>query len=418
MALEEVYYAYNPWWENRKIDTGIPRPAYTDRLAGLLKRRQVEVVLGSRRVGKTTILKQLVKAVLDHGAKPKNVLYLAMDHPELVRIPISEHLRNFRKLFMHARNAHLTLLFDEIQESPNWQEELKAIYDLENVKILCSGSTASLLQSQGAKLTGRQIITTVYPLSFQEFLAFKEAQVSLAEEYKYEALVEDYLQMGGYPENVLSPSPEYLANLLDDIIARDMLRLYQIRRPDVLKDLFRLLTAAVGSRISYTKLHNTLGISVDTVREYIGYFETVFLVALLEKWTTSHTEKVYTAKKIYLSDTGFKTLLTGSGDLGAKAENAVFLQLLRNNETCGYFAKEQREVDFICGGFKQPRPVEVKYETLFDWESRRFGGLKLFLKEYPRTSNALVVTKSTQTEFMHGKTRVHVVPLWKMLLGI
>lgn len=417
MAVEEVYYAFNPWWERKPFEAGVPRPTYTERLAKSLERRQIDIVLGSRRVGKTTILKQLVKSVLDRGAEPNRIFYLALDHPELARMSVSEHLRTFRRLFMHEREVGLTLLLDEVHESPNWEGELKAIYDLEKVKIVCSGSTASLLRSQGGKLTGRQIVTTIYPLSFEEFLAFKQVRVSSAEEYKYEQLADDYLQTGGYPENVLAPSPEYLANLLEDIIARDLIRLYQIRRADVLRDLFRLLAASVGSRTSFTKLARSLGIAVDTVREYVGYFESAFLVGLLEKWTTSHTEKVYTAKKIYLADTGLKTLLTGSGDLGAKAENAVFLHLMRTGEACGYFAKQQREVDFVCAGFEKPRPLEVKYDTVFDWESRRFGGLRLFLKEYPNTKEALVVSKSVQDSFTHNGARVTVLPLWKLLLG-
>jgi len=112
-----------------------------------------------------------------------------------------------------GRERNLTkeilLFLDEIQESPNWEAELKAIYDQENIKIICAGSTSSLLKSQGGKLTERQIVTTIYPLSFQEYLSFKKTMPSLSEEYKYEKLAEDYLQIGGYPEKVLNPSEEF-----------------------------------------------------------------------------------------------------------------------------------------------------------------------------------------------------------------
>lgn len=416
MARDEIYYAFNPWWEGLPFESGVPRPVYTKGLTESLDEKQIDVVIGSRRVGKTTILKQLVHSALDRGIEPNRLLYLALDHPELAQTSLSEHLRSVRKIFLHKRSARLILLFDEVQESPKWEEQLKAIYDLENVKIVCTGSTASLLRSQGGKLTGRQKVTKIFPLSFEEFLSFKDARPSRAEEYKYERLVEDYLQTGGYPEAVLGAPVEYLANLLEDIIARDLIRLHQIRRADVLRDLFRLIAASVGSKTSFSKLKRILDISVDTVKEYVGYFESAFLVTLLEKWTTSYSEKVYASKKIYICDTGLKTLMTGSGDLGAKAENAVFLHLLSKGDKCGYFASQQKEVDFVCGTFSNPRPVEVKYDDEFEWENRRFSGLKLFFKENPKTKEAVVVTKRADTEFSHAGIRVTVIPLWKMLL--
>lgn len=414
--MEETYYLFNPWWEDRTFDTGIPRPDYTNKLDESIKQKQINIVIGSRRVGKTTVLKQIIKQELEKGWQANRVLYLALDHPQLLGTPLSEHLRNFRKMFMHDRNEKLLLFFDEVQESPNWEIELKAIYDTENVKIICTGSTSSLLNSQGGKLTGRQIVTTIYPLSLGEFLSFKKIKLSFAEEYKFEHLAEEYLQTGGYPENVLMPSSEYLANLLEDIIARDLIRLYQIRRADVLRDLFRLLAASVGSRTSFSKLSRALGISVDTVREYIGYFESAFLVKLMEKWTTSYTEKVYTAKKAYLLDTGLKTLMTGQADLGAKAENSVFLYFLRKNKQCGYFVKDQREIDFILGTNQKPMLVEVKYDSDFDWESRKFVGIKKFINDFPKTKEVILISKNVHKELREKQTTIKVLPLWKFLL--
>ena len=415
--MEETYYVFNPWWEGKAFDSGISRPEYTTKLGKLLKRKQINIIIGGRRVGKTTVSKQIIRKELGEGWQANHILYLALDHPQLSGTPLSEHLRAFRKMFMHDREDRLLLFLDEIQESPNWEIELKAIYDTENVKVVCTGSTSSLLSSQGGKLTGRQIVTTIYPLSFSEFLSFKKAKLSRAEEYKYESHVEEYLQTGGYPENVLKPSDIYLTNLLEDIIARDLIRLYRIRRADVLRDLFRLLAASVGSRTSFSKLSRALGISVDTVREYIGYFESAFLVKLMEKWTTSHTERVYAAKKAYLLDTGLKTLITGQADLGAKAENAVFLHFLRKNNLCGYYAKDRKEIDFILGSNQKPIPVEVKYDAAFDWENRKFAEIKKFVKEYPGTEQAIIVSKNVQKELKEKQANIRVIPLWKFLLS-
>ena len=415
--MEALYYTFNPWWEGKDFESGIDRPDYLDHLPDTLKRKQVEVIIGSRRIGKTTLLKQYIKKLLQGGVSGNDIFYLALDHPSLASLPISGHLKNMRRMFMHGREKRLFLFLDEVQESPNWELELKGVYDMENLKIFCTGSTSALIKAQGGRLTGRQIITTLYPLSFGEFLLFQGQRPSVSEDYKYEKLVEDYLAFGGYPEQVLNPSVEYMSNLLDDILARDLIRLYPIKKAFALKDLMRLLASSVGSRTSYNKLAKVLGLSLDTVKEYINYLESAFLVMPVEKWTTSYSEKVYAQKKVYLWDTGIKTLLTGPSDEGSKAENAVFMELQRKRISCGYFAESEREVDFITGTTEKPCPVEVKYVSSFDWSDRRFSGVKLFLRRFPTTKRVLLITRNVETELKIDSTDISVVPLWKFLLS-
>lgn len=414
--MEEIYYTFNPWWEGRGFDFGVIREGIFKHIGNNLSRKQIDIMVGSRRAGKTTFTKQLIQRALKEGIRANEILYLALDHPQLSGQGIAYHLKFFRRLFAHPRGKKLFLFLDEVQESPNWEAELKSIYDLEDIKMVCTGSTSSLIRSQGGKLTGRQFVTTIYPLNFKEFLTFKKVTISRAEDYRYENLVEEYLHIGGYPENVLEADEQYLSNLLDDIIARDLVRLFQIRKPNLLKDLLRLLAASVGSRTSFNKLSNILHVAVDTVKEYIGYFESAFLVKPLEKWTTSYSEKVYAPKKIYLGDTGMKSVFTGKGDLGAKAENAVFLHLLREGKPCGYYAENGKEVDFVLRDLKCPLPVEVKYISHFDWQDKGFAGVKLFLRRFPQTKEAIIVSKDVETETKEGEAIIRVIPLWKFLL--
>ena len=415
--MEALYYTLNPWWEGKEFAAGIDRDAYLRQVPIYLQRRQMEIFIGSRRTGKTTLLKQIVKNLLSRNIEAKDIIYLALDHPRLSFAPLSEHVRNFRKLFMHDRGRKIFLFLDEVQDSPQWEAELKALYDLEEVKIFCSGSTSALLTRQEGKLTGRQIVTTIFTLSFPEYLQFRGLSPSLSEDYKYESLAEEYLSLGGYPEQVLHPSQEYLLNLLDDILARDLTRLHSLKKPFLLKELLRLIAAAAGSRTSFNKFAKVLGISVDTVKEYIGYFEMAFLIKSVEKWTTSWSEKIYAQKKIYLWDLGVKSLLTGSGDLGSKAENAVLIELLRSGIDGGYFAESEREVDFVMGTVESPLPLEVKYLESFDWQDKRFAGLRLFLKRFPATRKALVVTKGAETTMEVNGVEINALPLWKFLLS-
>lgn len=413
--MDAIYYTLNPWWEGKETDTGVHRDVYLEKLSSFLTRKQIEVFIGSRRTGKTTLLKQFIKTLLQTGVSEKDIFYLALDHPVLSGVPISEHLRNMRKRFVHDRDRKLYLFLDEVQESPRWEAELKSLYDLESLKIFCTGSTSSLIARQAGKLTGRQIVSIVFPLSFKEFVCFRGEPPSLSEDYKYERLAEEYLSIGGYPEQVLNPSQEYMTNLLEDILTRDLARLHSIRKSYILKDLLRLISASTGSRTSFNKLSKILGLSVDTVKEYVGYLEMAFLVKSVEKWSTSYSERVYSQKKIYLWDNGVKTLLTGLGDEGSKAENAVFMELQRNGTSCGYFAESAREVDFVVGSVADPVPIEVKYMTTFDWKDKRFDGVRLFLRRFPNVKNILLITKSIELTTSVNNVIVHVVPLWKFL---
>jgi len=417
--METIYYKLNPWWQKKEFEAGIERKRYLEALIPLFNRRQINVIIGSRRIGKTTILKQLIKNLLEkNGVKAEEILYLELDHPQLVKTPVSEHLKKFRKQFMHSSDKKLFLFLDEIQESPDWERELKSIYDVENVKMVCTGSTSSLIKSQGGKLTGRQIVTPIYPLTFGEFLSFRNVSLDMREDYKYERMVEEYLNIGGYPENVLSPSDDYLNNLVESIIARDMVRLYHIKKPYILKDLLKLIASSVGTRISYSKLGRVLSTDPDTIKEYIEYFRSAFLVEILEKWTTSYNEKVYASKKIYLMDTGIKTLLTGTEDIGFKSENVVFLQLLREKaEDIGYYVEGQKEIDFVVGRYKTPQIVEVKYVSNLEWQDKRLQGVKLFLRKHPNIKSLTIVTRDTQKRFKEDKIDVQMIPLWKMLLS-
>jgi predicted AAA+ superfamily ATPase len=416
MSMEETYHVQNPWWEGRSWESGVPREFYVEKLLALLGRKRVGVVMGSRRVGKTTIMRQLVGRVLERSVPPDTVIYLELDHPHLVATPILDHLRNLRRMLRHPRDRRLHLFLDEVQDSPDWERQIKAVAGGEEAGVVVTGSTSALLGMQGGKLTGRQIVLTVHPLGFGEFLKFRKKSVSASESYLGEALVEDYLETGGYPEQVLSPSEGCMRSLVDDILARDILRRFAPRKPAVLHDLLLQLAASVGSRTSFSRLGRVLGIDADTVKEYIGFMESAFLVKLLAKWTTSHSERAYAPKKVYLVDTGVKSSLTGKGDMGFKAENAVFMELLRCGREAGYHVQDQKEVDFVVGRGPAPAAVEVKYESRFDWRDGKYRALRSFLKRNPKTRRVVVVTRGAEASARENGTDVAAVPLWKFLL--
>jgi hypothetical protein len=137
--MDSVYYSLNPWWEGRPFETGIRRDFYLNKLKESLDRKQIEVLIGSRRAGKTTLLRQFIRELLDRPVAAKQIAYLALDHPSLAGVPFTAHVKAIRRLFSHDRGRRLFLFLDEVQESPSWEAELKALYDSNDLKIFCSG---------------------------------------------------------------------------------------------------------------------------------------------------------------------------------------------------------------------------------------------------------------------------------------
>ena len=91
--MEDLYYAYNPWWEDKDFDSGIPRQEYLTELEKPFQRKQIDIIIGSRRVGKTTFLKQLIQNCLDKNISPQKILYLALDNPRFMKTSLSDHLK-------------------------------------------------------------------------------------------------------------------------------------------------------------------------------------------------------------------------------------------------------------------------------------------------------------------------------------
>ena len=152
------------------------------------------------------------------------------------------------------------------------------------------------------------------------------------------------------------------------------------------------------------------------MKEYVGYLESAFLVKPMEKWSSSHKDRIYAQKKIYFHDTGVKTLLTGKKDFGFKVENAVFMDFVKSGIPCGYYAESDREIDFVYGNSDSPQATEAKYDTRFDWEDKRYKGVKLFLKRHPQAKKVTIVSKSAELDFKEGKTKILVIPAWKRLI--
>jgi len=355
--MEEILYRYNPWWESKyELKDIIERPKFLTVMEKNFSSSQIIFLTGLRRVGKTTLLKLFIKYIINKkNVDPTRICYISLDDYLLSKKTILELVEEFRSIQKISFKEKIFLFLDEIAYKENFELQLKNLYDNHNTKIFASSSSASILKSKKAFLTGRNIIIEILPLDFKEYLEFKKITIDKSDKHLIARYFEDYLAVGGIPEYVLHNNIDYLKELVDDIIYKDITAFYGIKNPNTLKDFFVLLMERAGKQVSINKLANILDISPDTAKRYLGMFADTYLIYLVPRFGKTN-EKLLAPKKVYASDLGIRTLFTGLRDKGSLFENYVYLEIKQQNPC--YVYKETTEIDFFTA---DKTLIEVKY---------------------------------------------------------
>jgi len=364
--MESILYKSNPWWEEDYNFSGFPRDIYLEQLNQYLNNKDILFLTGLRRVGKTSILKNFISTLIQkNGIAPKEIFYISLDLYALDNYSITEIVNEYRKIHKLPSSQKIYLFLDEVTSKKSYQQELKNFYDLENIKIFASSSSASLLKDKNAYLTGRQRIIEVMPLNFYEYLQFKEITIKKADAHLYESYFEEYMQDGGMPEYVLTGDVAYLQNLIENIITKDIIAHYNIRNNQVVKDFYKLLMERSGKQLTFNKIANILEISVDSAKRYFYYFEETYLIYSVEKYGKLN-ERLKSAKKIYASDVGLRNVVTGYRDKGAIFENLIYLQIKEQNPS--YLYVDGIELDFIT---ENGLLIEAKFNSILNEKQQK-----------------------------------------------
>ena len=368
--MEELLYQYNPWWEeDYPLSDIIPREKYLDYLKSNIDSKQIIFLTGLRRVGKTTLMKLVVKILIERAVPKNHILYVSTDDYLLKGKNLVEILDEYKKIHRIKSEEKIYVFFDEITYIADYHQQLKNLYDKYRIKIFATSSSSSLLRDKKAYLTGRAITIEIKPLDFEEYKDFKGIEIKKRDEILNESYFRDHMREGGLPENVLNPNREYLMNLVDDIIQKDITAYHGLRNHQILRDYYTLLMERSGKQLSINKIGNILKISPDTSRRYLNYFVDTFLVHLLPRWGKTN-EKLLSAKKIYACDLGIKHLFMGERDLGSYFENYIYLKL-RNVKDLYYLYEDGYEIDFYTSDkimieSKFNAQMNEKQKKLFD----------------------------------------------------
>ncbi len=434
MDKNELFSILNDWnfWR-KELETGIARKAYVERFEALLGSNQIITVTGPRRAGKSFLMRQMGSALMKKGVRKENLLYANFEDPRFMSLDtkLMDEIFSTYKEFL-APKGELYLFLDEVQEIEQWEKWVRMMHELRKAKLVISGSNAKLLSRElGTLLTGRHLDLFVFPLSFREFLAFngiaKTGKLDLiSQETEIKGLLRRYIEWGSFPEVALSEQKkEILLNYFEDLVTKDLLRRFKVRKEQAMKSLIKYYLSNTGNLTTFSSTEKFLKISADTVEKFSGYFEDVCLVFFLKRFSFKVKEQEKSPRKVYSIDSGLCNAVGFhfSENSGKLAENIVFLELqrrkLRHPETELYYWKDQhhREVDFAV---KKGKKVEELIQVCWNvndpkTKNRELRSLTKAMDELGR-KEALVITEEFEDiEEVKGKT-ITYAPLWKWLL--
>ena len=376
---------------------------------------KVHAVIGMRRAGKTTFLRQLLderRALLP----PERALYLSFDDDRLAGLELDQLgflLEEYYRRHPALRGRETVhWLLDEIQFVPGWERFVRRVLDSEKVEIAVSGSSARMLSREvHTSLRGRGMATVIRPFSFREFLRhrgeepaneprrWRPAERSLVEKRFREFLVE-----GGFPEAQGLPAAlriELLQGYVDTVLFRDVVERYGVSQVAALRWLVRQCLRNPAGSFSAHRLHQDLkaqghGVAKDAVHAMLSYLLDAFLLSAVPLATDSERKRNSNPRKLYPADPGLIKAFDASGraNLGHALETVVLNELERRGAEVGYVkTSDGLEVDFlarhlaageeliqVCADLSAP-------ETL----SRELRALMAAEKEYPRAVRRLLV---------------------------
>ncbi|MFH1637165.1 MAG: ATP-binding protein [Candidatus Woesearchaeota archaeon] len=387
--------------------------------------KKVISITGSRRSGKTYFFYQKISELLDTVSKDK-IIYIDLSDERLYPLKLHDLqyiLEAYFELFPRNKTEKIYLFLDEVQEVDGWERFIRRIYDTENASIFITGSSSKLLHKEiHTSLRGRALNYTMFPLSFKEFLRFKDVMLEKNFQYSDQRYIikkrfNEYLSDGGFPEITINKQKrELLENYMELIIYKDIIERYHIRNLALIKNMIKYLLTNISSLFSVNSYHKIISkemaVKQETISEYLSYLEDSFVVFTVNLFSYSLKKQQANPKKIYCIDNGLRNVVSFkfSKDEGRLAENMAFVDLKRRGSEVFYW-RGKGEVDFIVKN-KDNSLTAINISYTNEIAEREISALRDFKKEFKKTKGLLVLTKDLEKK----ENGIVFVPLWKWLL--
>ena len=391
--------------------------------------KKIITLIGVRRCGKTSIFYHMINQLIGKIEKTK-ILFLNFEDErfELNSDELDLILQAYMELYPSYKLSECYFFFDEIQNIPNWEKFIRRMYDTISKNIFITGSNSKLLSSEIAtSLRGRTLNFEIFPLSFKEYLSFKDIEVDF---YSSKSLAfiknaqESFLKNGSFPE-ILFLEEIYANKTLQEyfnvLLYKDLAERYNITNTVALKFFLKRIISSRTKQISINKIINELkssGIKIgkNTLYEFLEYVQNIYLALTLQKYDNSLINKELGEKKIYSIDIGLNnaTEFRFSDDIGKSLENAVFLELKRKEFDIYYYRTSKSECDFLV--FDKNTISDV-IQVTFDMsdentKSREIKGLIEACKNFDLKSGT-IITFDSEDELIENGIKIKIIPFYK-----
>ena len=334
----------------------IQRPEYIEKLKKLRDKNIIKVITGVRRCGKSTLLEMYQKELLDDGVSSNQIQSYNFEDPKNL-IWVDKWTELYQNIIDKTVKGKQNYIFlDEIQNINNFERLADGLFIRKGIDLYITGSNAYFLSQDIATiLSGRMFEIKVFPLSFSEFISTFEDKTDLSDKF------EKYTQSGGMPliidfNNNQSLILEYLQGIYNTVHLNDVLKRPGVNDKDVLKDISSFMLDNIGNITTAKKIADTLtskgrAISHSTVEKYISALADSLLFYSIEKIGLKGRKRLYSQKKFYAVDIGFRQLILSSNqsdeDRGHLLENIVYLELVRRHLKVNFGKVNDKEVDFV-----------------------------------------------------------------------
>ena len=372
----------------------INRPLYMDKIMTYVDTPFVKVLTGIRRSGKSTIMKMIMDKLENERHIPKeNIISMRFDSMEYEDMTAKQMFETIKAGLSVQGRTYLFL--DEVQEISGWEKVVNSFLGEYDVDIYVTGSNSRMMSSEIATyLTGRYVSFQVYPLSFEEYLAFRREVTEVKNPHQELA---DYVRLGGFPATHLRAySQDEVYTIVRDIynstIFSDIVRRNQIRKVDQLERVVKYTFSNVGNTFSAKSISDYLksekrSIDNETVYSYLEKLEKAYILHRCSRYDLQGKEILKTQEKFYLADTSLRYSVLGYGpdSVAPGLENVVYLELCRRGYKVYIGKTTDGEVDFVASRQGEKLYVQVTQEIHSEkTEKREYERLLEIKDNYPK----------------------------------
>ena len=431
VKILEILNDYNYW--NKPLRDNYARPTYEIKIKSLSKTNEVVVIKGLRRSGKSTLLLNHIKNLLN-DTDIKNILFVNLEDPRFIGYLDTNLLELIKETYLQYINPSQKpyIFLDEIQNIPNFEKWINKEYELNSSHIFITGSNSSMLSSEIAStLSGRYISATIYPLSFKEFLTFKELPINTMLDFVDKKIdifryFDEYLKYGAFPKVVQvddQNKQELLISYKDSILLKDIVARYKLKNYNILEQITAFLLSNSGILQSATKIKNNFSISFDMASSYVEYLKNTYMIYEVPKFDYSLKKQNQNEKKYYSCDLGLSNIfrVPNLQTKGSDIETIVFLELLRRGFKIYYYKTVNNyECDFIVQKDNQivqliQVSLSLKDEKTKKRELSVFKKVKNELKL--NDIEQIVITTDESDTFLYEDKIIKIINIFEWLLG-